>query len=377
MRAHSFVTWLERSSILHQEIEIIRYQGLEETSRLYNFGVNIYNWIQKTWPVLHHIYFNYLEIFSVSRSKRLFIGRKKLELALKKGRPDIIISVHGHLNHVFREIAQQCIPSVKFVTYCGEMYGGYGFSRHWVDSGADLFIGATTEICHAARMKSMPKDKIFNGGFMLNPNFYNPPLDTPSKTSYLQKLGLNPNKFTLLLSTGANGAQNHYPLLEAIAKAELKIQIIALCSKDIETKENLKERIKKFPKLEVKLLSYIENMSPLMQSVDCILARPGTGTTSEAIMSSCPILFNTIGGIMPQEWITVKYCRAHNLGTALIKKPEDLVEAISTLFINPLEQINSQKETMETLRPQKTPDDILKKVLGLCEPKDYEKSSEE
>ena len=165
MRAKSFVQWAELEEMRSFGIITQRYQGLEETSKLYGFGVSIYNIIQKKWPRLHHLYFNFLELFQISAHKRLLLGKAHYIQALQAFQPDLILSVHAHLNHAFREIAKDTLPNVKFVTYCGEMFGGYGFSRHWVDPSADAFIGATKEICQAAIRLKMPADRVLHGGF--------------------------------------------------------------------------------------------------------------------------------------------------------------------------------------------------------------------
>jgi processive 1,2-diacylglycerol beta-glucosyltransferase len=107
-----------------------RYQALEESAGIYKFGVNLYNWIQKKCPALHHLYFNFLEFFHVSASRHILLGRKKFVKKLLDEAPDIIVSVHAHTNHAFRAVAQSTLPNVRFVTYCGEMHGGYGFSKH-------------------------------------------------------------------------------------------------------------------------------------------------------------------------------------------------------------------------------------------------------
>ena len=66
-----------------------------------------------------------------------------------------------------------------------------------------------------------------------------------------------------------------------------------------------------------------------MRSVSAIVARPGTGTTSEAIVSGCPLLLNCVGGIMPQERITVKFCREHGVAQ-LVRSPEELARMMGS-----------------------------------------------
>jgi processive 1,2-diacylglycerol beta-glucosyltransferase len=50
-------------------------------------------------------------------------------------------------------------------------------------------------------------------------------------------------------------------------------------------------------------------MHLLMQASDAIVTRGGTTTCAKALHFKCPIIFNTFGGIMPQERLTVKFFR--------------------------------------------------------------------
>lgn len=316
MRARSLVAWSGQMTDHRpdqSEIAVERYQALEENSGLYRFGVFLYNWIQKKWPLLHHLYFNFLELFQISASRHRLLGKKKFAARLRSFHPDVIVSVHAHTNHAFRAFAQEVLPGVRFVTYCGEMYGGYGFSRHWVDPDADAFIGSTPEICDAARQLGMPAARTIYGGFLLDPGFYQPPMTRNERAAWRRDiLMLDPDQFTLLLSTGANGALNHLKFLKALDRAGLKLQIVALCGRNASAREEIDAWASQQNRLTIRTLGYQEVMFPLMQSVDGIVARPGTGTTSEAILAGCPIYLNALGGIMPQEWITVKYLRAQD-----------------------------------------------------------------
>jgi processive 1,2-diacylglycerol beta-glucosyltransferase len=340
-------------------ITIGRYQALEESSGLYRFGVQAYNWIQKTCPALHHIYFNFLEVFQVSASQHTLLGKDKYKERLQKTQPNVIVSVHAHTNHAFRALAKKVLPNVRFVTYCGEMHGGYGFSKHWVDPKADAFIGATPEICQAAQQLGMPDDRIHYGGLLLDPNFYNNPLSASERTSLLREVyQFDPEKFTLLLSTGANGALNHPRFLKALEQARLPIQVIALCGRNESARTQIDKLSSNFSSITVRTLGYQEDMFPLMQCADAVVARPGTGTTSEAIMAGCPILFNTLSGIMPQEWITIKYMRSRGFTGPRLRNPEDLIQQISPWVQDPNKRLDL-KEQMKRLRPNSTPKDIL------------------
>ena len=110
-------------------------------------------------------------------------------------------------------------------------------------------------------------------------------------------------------------------------------------------------------------MKYYDNMSTLLQCASAIVARPGTATTSEAILSTCPLIFNTLGGIMPQENITVKYCQKHGFGKVINRTKQ--LPVISKNWMSHPRTIEEEKETMRTLQPKQHPLDILKKLYNL------------
>jgi len=368
MRAYSLTAWSEQIGEAVVDAPVHRYQALESSSGIYRFGVQLYNFIQQNCPRLHHIYFNCLELFQISAHKHLLLGKQRYIQLLLDTRPDLIISVHAHTNHAFRAIAKDTLPSVRFVIYCGEMFGGYGFSRHWVDPLADAFIGATDAICTAAVSRGMSAAKVKLGGFVLNPSFYAAPLSKEQKAEWLsEELGMEPGQFTLLLSTGANGAQNHHAFIQALERAQLPIQVIALCGKNQTARKSLESASSGLKFVRVRALGYRDDMFQLMQVSDSIVARPGTGTTSESILAACPIIFNTIGGVMPQERITIQYLRSKGHHIQPLKKPKDLVTQVAELVHQP-KKVTTAKAGMQQLQPDIKPPALFDYLVDLIDP---------
>ena len=358
MRARSLRQWCEKH-VPEGSVVATQHQVLEDSSSLYRFGVGIYNWIQRHWPFLHHLYFNCLELFHVSASPQLLLGKERYKKLLKQAQPNIIVSVHAHTNHAFRVIAQETLPAVRFVTYCGEMTGGYGFSRHWADPGVDAFIGATPEICKAAIEHKVSPEKVHYKGFLLHPSFYSKGESNEIKSKLLaQNLDLHPELFTVLLSTGSNGAVNHIAFLKNLEASGLRLQVIALCGRNRAAKSAIEKLSKGFRFLSVRALGQQDDMRSLMSISDAIVARPGTGTTSESILAGCPIFFNTIGGIMPQECITVRYMRARGIEAPLIRRPSDLSTHLRP-FIESQSNRERARQAIDSLQPDNEPSQIV------------------
>jgi processive 1,2-diacylglycerol beta-glucosyltransferase len=353
MRANAFAAWAR--SMPELKIETRLDWPLESSHRIYRFGVGLYNWIQRRAPFLHHIYFNFLELFPPCRSARGLFGAGKFRATLEEFRPDILLSMHGSLNHGYFEAARAFLDRVRCVTYCGELFGGYGFSRNWVNPEADLFIGPVMETCEAAIALGMPKEKTKIGGFLLRPEFYE--FGTCGSTSLR-------NKFTLLLSASSRGANNHIAFLEALKRNHIDIEVKVLCGRLVATQQQIARWAEQNKAPRVDIVPSDSNIAALLRNVDAVVARPGVGTTSEAIMAGCPLLLNCLGGAMPQEGITVKFCRKHRLAHTL-HSPDDLARIVS-LWRSNASEAETIRRNMQTMRPKSHPREIVASVAALA-----------
>lgn len=364
MRASSFEAWSKESATQSLNVQTARMQVLEQTHRLYQFGVELYNVIQKKAPRLHHLYFSYLENAAMHVHADGLLGCDRFVQTLERERPDVLLSTHAHLNHGFFDLARQVLGrnQVRCATYCGELFGGYGFSRFWVNPQADAFIGAVKETCQEAAHLDMPTARNWLGGFLLKPHFYEKPQSESERAEYIAKtLELAPDRFILVLATGANGANNHVACLRAIYASGLRPQVVALCGRNAAALESVQAWAGRHREMPVRALPYVEQMHHLMDAASCLFARAGTGTTSEAILRGCPIIFNGMGGVMPQEYITLKYARKHGF-CHLAKRTGHLIRALEYM------QEEAQMQTrqrMLALRPQQEPVDIFKHLQRL------------
>lgn len=368
MRARSLKQWAEHPDAKALGITVETHQALETTGGLHAFGSELYNWIQRYWPNLHHIYFNILEWIPFTSTSSI-PRAEKFRKFIRETAPDIIVSTHDHLNHAYLKVAREAYgPGEKRPvtgTYCGELWGRYGFSKHWVNPEGDFFIAAADPCLAEARRLGMPEDRSWTGGFMLNPDFWNAPTPREERDRILRdEFGLTPGRFTLILATGANGANNHLATLKRFAAAGVHPQILALCGNNVAAKAAIESWAKEHPEIPVCALPYQSHMKRVMECADAIFARPGTGTTSEAILAGIPIIFNGIGGVMPQELITVKYARKH-FETHVVSRPGQLPGVVDAWMKSP-QKVAEAKSGAERARPAGHPLEILQRLQHLA-----------
>ncbi len=358
MRADSLRQWTQR--VFGSSVEVRIHAALENTHPVYHFGVGLYNTIQRWCPRLHHLYFNYLELAALHRSSAKILGRNSFVDLVTQWAPDRIISVHPHTNHGFFDLARRALPRrrTRCITYCGELSGGYGLSRHWVNPRADGFIGATDEICAASRAVGMPEKRIFKGGFLLRGPFYGSQTRHEREAQAIAaELGLDRSAFTVLLSTGLAGANNHLEILRELAALGRPLQVIALCSRRRRTREKVETFARRHPQLKIRALGHTDRMLALCRLASVVVARPGTGATSEAIQLGVPLIHNGIGGVMPQELITVKYCRIHTCAY-FGDTPAEIVRHIRRLIEDP-STLERLRTSLAAARPLGRPEQIV------------------
>lgn len=376
MRANAFKAWATSDAGRDVDLQVKVHQTLEDTTPVFRFGVAIYNHIQRTLPYLQYIYYQALEWLGVTSKAWKIPGGKRFQDVVHEFKPDVVLSTHDHLNHGFFDLARAACPDSppSCITYCGELEGSYGFSRWWVNPAADLFIGAVEETCQAAERHGMDPRRIWRGGFLLYPPFYDVRLSAEARSDVIRgEWDLDPNQFILLIGTGANAANNHINLLRAIVGERLKIQVLVLCGKSAVTRQRIEQFSSEHPDLPIRAIGYTTEMAKLMQCSNAVVARPGTGTTSEAIQSGCPILFNGIGGIMPQEVITVKYCQKHGVGY-VFKNAKGFAQQLKVIL-----EVQTSAEGIDQaqiqIRPDRSPMEILAKVASLGPRRDILHSS--
>ncbi len=363
MRAESLSRWA--SEILGSSIEVRIHSVLENTHGLYRFGVGLYNFIQRHAPRLHHLYFNYLEIAGMHRRGSKILGADNFTRLIREWRPDRVISVHAHTNHGFFELARAALPDhpPRCLTYCGELFGGYGFSRHWANPRSDGFIGATPEICAAARAVGTPDDRVFFGGFLLRPPFYAPEDELEREAeAKARKYNLDRMAFTVVLSSGLAGANNHLAILRELAAAGRKLQVVVLCSRNTAVRREVEAFATAHPVLAIRALEHTDKIPALLRLASVIVARPGTGATSEAIQLGTPLVHNGIGGVMPQELITVQYCREHACAR-FGDSPRAIAREILDLHAHP-EALEGMRARLRAARPPGHPEQIVRWIAA-------------
>jgi len=322
-RAQAFAEWC--FELYRHEVDVRIEQMLEKSSGFFSAGVNFYNWIQKKSPWLHKAFYLFVELLSLLNRSSVTFGRAYYETVLREYQPHLVFSVHDCLNRGYFQMARKILGTgrVRCATYCGEFSGGFGYSVNWVEPSADLYISRTATARDYAVKIGMPMERTRVRGHLMQPKQYLGVLTAEARTEFIEtRLELRGDLFTVFLATGGNGANNHFALLSRLLPYADKIQAVVICGRNREVYNQLIHWRSEHPEFNCFLDGYSDEVHLLMQASDVIVTRGGTTTCAKALHFGCPIIFNAIGGVMPQEELTVKYFQ-RGAGVELIANADD------------------------------------------------------
>lgn len=364
-RAEAFADWCFQ--LYRHGVDVRIEQMLERSSVVNRGGVHLYNWIQRRIPFLHGVYYAVIELLALLNRRTVALGRSYYVQVLKEYRPHLILSVHDCLNRGYFPLARQVLaPSgVRCVTYCGEFSGGWGYSVNWIEPTVDLYFSRTPTARDFAVRRGIPPERCRVRGHLMLPRAHRDVFDAAGVARFREaELGLSPDRFTVFLATGGNGANNHFALLPALLRHADRVQAIVICGKDKETYHALMHWRAQHPALRLYIEGYSEQVHRLMQASDVIVTRGGTTTCAKALHFRCPIVFNAFGGIMPQERLTWKFFR-NGAGSEKIESGEDFDRLLSA-WMEDRKRLTNYRRAFLGLRYEEDPTLLIDEIVRLA-----------
>lgn len=365
-RAQAFAEWC--FELYRHNVDVRIEQMLEKSSGFFSAGVRFYNWIQQKSPWIHKAFFLFVELLSLLNRRSVSIGRGYYENVLREYQPHLVFSVHDCLNRGYFQLARRILGpgKVRCATYCGEFSGGFGYSINWVEPVADLYISRTATARDYAVKLGMPPERTRVRGHLMRPRQHIGFMSPAERRAYLeQELELRPDLFTVFLATGGNGANNHLDLLAELLPYAGRVQAIVICGKNREVYNQVLHWRTEFPQFHCFLDGFSEEVHLLMQVSDVIITRGGTTSCAKALHFRCPILFNALGGVMPQESLTVKFFN-RAAGVELINRPTDLGRIIGGWLEYPAGYERFREDFLK-LRYEEDPTLVITELVNLAQ----------
>jgi processive 1,2-diacylglycerol beta-glucosyltransferase len=250
---------------------------------------------------------------------------------LTKESPDFIISTH----FLPSEIAVNLKKTRKINSRLITVITDFGVHPFWVLDGTDTYIAASSFTKEQLTARGVKDEIIKDLGIPIDPRF----LKAYDRNTLCYGLGLEPGKFTVLISTGSSGIGDVAKIVDALYE---EVQVIVVCGQN----KALYAILSKRGYIGVKVYGFTDNMHELMAVSDIIITKPGGMTIAESLaMGLFPVFIAAIPG---QETENARILSENSIGADV--KDTSAVKGIVLSFRDNPDKLMAVRERINALK---------------------------
>ena len=247
-------------------------------------------------------------------------ARENIKRVIRENRPDLVVVAHPLALRLMcaarREMRAQ-FPLITVVTDLATIHASWAFNE------SDLYLVPTQEAHQALLNHGIPEYKLIYTGFPVHPKFFGL---QESQDLIRRKLALNPEKKTVLLTSGGAGGGKIMEFVDAIETQRPDWQTLVVAGNNKALYNTLKNREAAFPLTHV--YGFVHNMERLMVAADVVATKAGPGTIMEARALSRPLVVT--GAVGLQENGNIDYVSKNHYGL-FAPDAASLIKALDTL----------------------------------------------
>jgi UDP-N-acetylglucosamine:LPS N-acetylglucosamine transferase len=233
----------------------------------------------------------------------LVIARRNIVKLMLETRPRVVVVTHPlTIRFVCAARRAYRIPC-RIITTVTDLVS---LHASWTYSGVDLCAVPTQEAYQVMMKRNMRPDRLVRTGFPVHPKFIQ---FTKSVSEARRELGLDPERFTILLTSGGVGSGNLHGLVLSLERAYPGRQILIVTGKNKALYQELNNERR--PR-ESRVYGFVNNMEALMAASDVVVTKAGPGTLMEALVMQRPVVVTEAVGM--QERGNIDFVLNHELG---------------------------------------------------------------
>ena len=275
---------------------------------------------------------------------RLFahLVRRQLNALLDKVQPDLILTTYPFLTFEVMRTLEQRSSTVPLVLLFSDANGVHAA---WLsERRAAATLATTRETYEQALATGFAPERVHLVGWPVRSQFSRAHMaNRETQTEQLAHLNLVPNRFTVFLQGGSEGAAHIDRTIEnVLAAGDLRddLQVILATG----TNSTLLERYKNVRNLAA--LPYTKEIAPFMAGADVIMGKAGPNTLFESVMLGKPFIVTAY--IPGQEHANLAFIQRHGLGWVALQ-PREQYSLLNTLIHN-TDRLSAMSATVNTYR---------------------------
>ncbi|HLZ61447.1 MAG TPA: glycosyltransferase [Ktedonosporobacter sp.] len=273
---------------------------------------------------------------------RLFaplVARELTEL-LERVRPALIITTYPFLTYEVMQVLAKSTTSIPFVMLPSDPNGVHA---SWLsERRATAVLAPTRETYEQACAAGFTTDQLHLVGWPVRAQFYRD--YAGQRSMLLTQLGLKPERFTIFLQGGGEGAARFGRTVEGVLAANPDAQVILA----VGTNQALLERFTGVERLYA--LPFTREIAPYMAAADVVMGKAGPNMLFEAVTLGKPFIATAY--IPGQEEVNLEFIRRHQLGWVALT-PEEQGALLAQLASNP-DTLQTMRATVDAYRQWNT-----------------------
>jgi processive 1,2-diacylglycerol beta-glucosyltransferase len=179
----------------------------------------------------------------------------------------------------------------------------YDVHRYWLSPHVDLYLVANEDIKRRMVREGIREERVRVTGIPVDPHF----AQVPDRAGERLRLGLHPEKPTVLISGGSRGLGPLDETVAALKRAGDGVQILAVCGHNERARRALQARYEH--DRSVRVFGFTRAMPRLMDAADVLVSKPGGLTCAESLAKGLPLIM--IRPIPGQEERNADYLMRH------------------------------------------------------------------
>lgn len=245
--------------------------------------------------------------------------------------PDVIYATHFYGAMVITDLKLAARLPAKTFVCCLDFID----SPFWETGiGVDYITLPTKELFDVFLQKGYCENQLVLCGMPINERFFH----CPTKSEAREKLGLEKDKFTVLLIFGGGLWSGANKIFDELVKAlDFPANIVKINGRDTRGYKRTARKIasKRFPKnITVTNIAFTENVADYMSAADCVVSKMGGPSATECMNSGTPVIVTD--KLAQQEVYNLKFMKEH--GCALsFRNGKELSKHIHMLYEQPSE----------------------------------------
>ncbi|GCE18289.1 glycosyltransferase [Dictyobacter kobayashii] len=231
---------------------------------------------------------------------------RSLRATIQRLQPSIIITTYPFLTYEVIQVLQSLGSTIPFAMLFTDPLA---LHASWLtEKRASVVLAPTRETYQRAEGVGFVPARLHQVGWPVRAQFRQQALQANAtrRATILQELGLNPDRFTVFLQGGGEGAAQFGQAVEQLLSIDDKLQIILATG----TNHALQARFQQVK--NVYPLPFTKEIASYMAAADVIMGKAGPNMLFEAVTLGKPFIATTY--IPGQEEANLEFIQQHKLG---------------------------------------------------------------